>query len=116
MSRFVVGVDVGTQSAKVLIFAETGEVVAEGYQALQPLVIPAPNRAVHPDDDLWDSTVAAFQSAVHGFVRAGYDTADIEAIGICIIRCCRVLLRADGSLAHPVINWMDERLDHPHVH
>ena len=114
--RFVIGVDVGTQSAKVLIFAGTGEVVAEGHQSLRPLEIPSPNRAVHPDDDLWDGTVAAFRAAVAAFTAAGHDVADIEAVGICIIRCCRALLRADGSLAHPVINWMDERLDHPHAH
>ena len=114
--RFVIGVDVGTQSAKVLIFAESGEVVAEGHQSLRPLAIPAPNRAIHPDDDLWDGTVAAFGHAVADFRAAGHDTADIAAMGICIIRCCRALLRPDGSLAHPVINWMDERLDHPHAH
>ena len=51
-ARFVIGVDVGTQSAKVMIFAATGDVVAEGHQALRPLEIPSPNRAVHPDDDL----------------------------------------------------------------
>ena len=49
------------------------------------------------------------------FRAAGHDTADITAMGICIIRCCRVLLRPNGSLAHPAINWMDERLDHPHA-
>ena len=114
--RFVIGVDVGTQSAKVLIFAASGEVVAEGQQPLRPLTIPSPNRAVHPDDDLWDGTVGAFREAVAAFTAAGHDTADIAAMGICIIRCCRVLLRADGSLAHSVINWMDERLDHPHEH
>lgn len=114
--RFVIGVDVGTQSAKVLIFAESGEVVAEGRQALRPLEIPSANRAVHPDDDLWDGTVGAFRDAVGAFTAAGHDTADIVAMGICIIRCCRVLLRSDGSLAHPAINWMDERLDHPHAH
>ena len=114
--RFVIGVDVGTQSAKVLIFAASGEVVAEGHHALQPLEIPAPNRAIHPDDDLWDGVVAAFGHAVSAFTAAGHDVAAIEAMGICIIRCCRVLLRPDGSLAHPVINWMDERLDHPHAH
>lgn len=114
--RFVIGVDVGTQSAKVLIFAATGEVVAQGHHALRPLEIPSPNRAIHPDDDLWDGMVAAFRTAVERFTAAGHDTADIAAIGICIIRCCRVLLRADGSLAHPAINWMDERLDHPHAH
>ena len=115
-NRFVIGVDVGTQSAKVLIFADSGEVVAQGHHTLQPLEIPSPNRAIHPDDDLWVGTVGAFRAAVAQFTSAGHDTADIAAIGICIIRCCRALLRADGSLAHPVINWMDERLDHPHTH
>ena len=114
--RFVVGLDVGTQSAKAMIFADSGAVVAEGHQPLRPLEIPSPNRAIHPDDDLWDATLAALTQAVEQFTAAGHDTADIEAMGICIIRCCRVLLRPDGSLAHPVINWMDERLDHPHAH
>lgn len=114
--RFVIGVDIGTQSAKVLIFSESGEVVAQGRQALRELEIPSPNRAVHPADDLWDGTIAAFRDAVAAFTAAGHDTAAIAAMAICVIRCCRVLLRADGSLAHPVINWMDERLDHPHAH
>ena len=114
--RFVIGVDIGTQSAKVVVFAESGEVVAQGRKQLRQLVIPSPNRAIHPADDLWDGTVAAFREAIAGFTAAGHDTADIGAMGICVIRCCRVLLRADGSLAHPVINWMDERLDHPHAH
>ncbi|MEM7341586.1 MAG: FGGY-family carbohydrate kinase [Actinomycetota bacterium] len=114
--RFVIGVDVGTQSAKVLIFDDAGAVVAEGHRALRPIEIPAPNRAIHPDDDLWDATVSALTSAVEAFRAGGHDVADIAAMGICIIRCCRALLRPDGSLAHPVISWMDERLDHPHTH
>ena len=114
--RFVIGLDVGTQSAKAMVFADTGEVVAEGHQALRPLEIPAPNRAEHPDDDLWDATVAALGRAVESFAAAGHDPNDIAAMGICIIRCCRVLLRSDGRLAHPVINWMDERLNRPHRH
>ncbi|MEM8925888.1 MAG: FGGY-family carbohydrate kinase [Actinomycetota bacterium] len=114
--RYVIGLDVGTQSAKVVIFDDAGDVVAEGHRALQPMEIPAPNRAVHPGDDLWESTVAALAAAVERFTAAGHDLQAIEAMGICIIRCCRALLRADGSLAHPVISWMDERLDHPHAH
>ncbi len=114
--RFVIGLDVGTQSAKVLIFGDDGALVAEGHQALRPLEIPSPNRAVHPDDDLWDATVGALTAAVEAFTAAGHDVAAIEAMGICIIRCCRALLRPNGSLAHPLISWMDERLDHPHAH
>ena len=78
-ARFVIGVDVGTQSAKVMIFAATGDVVAEGHQALRPLEIPSPNRAVHPDDDLWDGVVAAFHTAVARFVAAGHDIANIAS-------------------------------------
>ena len=116
MPRFVAGLDVGTQSAKVIIFDESGTAVAGSYQPLKSLEAPAPNQAVHPDDDLWDSTATAFRAAVEAFAGAGHDTADIEAIGICVIRCCRVLQRADGSLAYPVINWMDPRGDHPYAH
>ena len=77
--RFVVGLDVGTQSAKAMIFADSGAVVAEGHQPLRPLEIPSPNRAIHPDDDLWDATLAALTQAVEQFTAAGHDTADIEA-------------------------------------
>ncbi len=113
-TNYLMGVDVGTQSAKVVIFDTQGNVVSEGKQALRNLDIPAPLLAEHPDDDLWDSLQVAFREAVANFTRQGRDTSRIQAMGICIVRCCRVLLTANGELAYPVINWMDKRLNKPY--
>jgi sugar (pentulose or hexulose) kinase len=41
---------------------------------------------------------------------------EIIGIGVGSIRCCRALLRADGSLAAPIINWQDERVARPYEH
>jgi sugar (pentulose or hexulose) kinase len=42
------------------------------------------------------------------------DRPDIVAVGLCTIRFCRALLAADGSLAEPVLSWMDERVSRPY--
>jgi sugar (pentulose or hexulose) kinase len=114
--QYLIGVDVGTQSAKVAIFNLRGNLVCQGRQDLRGMVIPAPNLAEHPDDDLWDALKGAFQQAMANFTAAGREPKDILAMGICIIRCCRALLKADGRLAYPVINWMDKRLNSPYAY
>lgn len=115
--KYLMGVDVGTQSAKVIIFDLQGNIVCEGRHPLRKLEIPAPLLAEHPDDDLWDALKAAFNNVVTTFTKDhGGKVEEIAAMGICIIRCCRVLLKEDGELAHPVINWMDKRLNDPYKH
>ncbi len=37
-------------------------------------------------------------------------------MGLCSIRCCRALLRTDGTLVSPVQSWMDLRLAAPYRH
>ena len=67
--------------------------------------------AFHPDDDLWDSIAAASRRALAGFDG---DRSEIVAVGLCTIRCCKAFLEADGSLAEPVISWMDDRAYQPY--
>lgn len=111
------GVDVGTQSAKVIISDLEGKIVCEGHQPLRKMDIPAPQLAEHPDDDLWDSLKIAFERVMTKFkADVKGDINDIQAMGICIIRCCRVLLKKNGELAYPVIDWMDKRLNKPYEH
>ncbi len=112
--KYLMGVDIGTQSAKVVIFDTEGNVVCEGKQALRKLDIPAPLLAEHPDDDLWDSLSIAFHKVMANFHKLGGDPQNILAMGVCVIRCCRVLLKQNGELAYPVINWMDKRLNKPY--
>lgn len=113
--KYLMGVDVGTQSAKVIIFDLEGKMVCQGSQPLRKMNIPAPLLAEHPDDDLWDALKIAFHRAMTQFNdEANGNAQDILAMGICIIRCCRVLLKENGELAYPVIDWMDKRLNTPY--
>ena len=109
--RFVLAVDNGTQSTKVHVVDDSGVVHASAQHPLRPLESPRPGWVVHPDDDLWESVGAACRDALDAFARS---PADIEAVGLCTIRYCRALLRADGTLAEPVLSWMDERVSRPH--
>ena len=112
MTRYLVGIDNGSQSSKVTVFDERGGVVAEGRVPLRPNHTPAPGVVEHPDDDLWDSVAAACQIAMAAFPG---DPSDIVGVGLCTIRFCRAVLRADGSLAQPVMSWMDARVGAPFV-
>jgi sugar (pentulose or hexulose) kinase len=103
---YLVGIDGGTQSAKVVVFDTTGTVVSEGRRALRPMDRPRHGVAVHPDDDLWDSLAAASRDAVAALPGS---PREIAAVGLCTIRCCKAFLRSDGSLVEPVISWMDDR-------
>lgn len=109
---YVLAIDNGSQSTKVLILDAEGRVQAEGRRALRPYVSPAPGRWEHPEDDLWDSVIGAVRAALADFSG---DPADIRGVGLCTIRFCRAVLRGDGSLAQPVMSWMDERVPRPYV-
>ncbi len=108
--RYLLGIDNGSQSTKVVIYDLAGHAVAEGRQPLRPASRPRHGVVEHPDDDLWDSIAAASRRALAAF--AG-DPQEIAAVGLCTIRCCKAFLRADGSLARPVVSWMDARAYQP---
>lgn len=104
--KYIVGIDVGSQSAKILIYDLDGNIAAKGKQKLAPMHLEEPGIVEHPDDDLWDSLCKASQMALKDFKG----TPDqIIGIGIGGIRCCRVLLKQDLTLSQPVISWMDAR-------
>ena len=101
-----IGVDNGTQSTKVSIINQRGEVLLSASEPLRPMVSRQPGWAEHPDDDLWDSTKAALQTLMASFTG---DVSDIKGIGLCSVRCCRVFMNQDGPLSAPVMSWMDVR-------
>ena len=109
--KYVIGIDGGTQSTKVGIYDLDGNLVCEEKVMLRPLYVPDADTAEHPEDDLWDSLIAACRGLMQKFKG---NTKDILGIGLGSIRCCRTYLKKDGSLAYPVINWMDKRLAKPY--
>ena len=108
--KYLIGVDEGTQSAKVVVYDLQGNVVCQGRQVLRPFSRPEPGIVEHPDDDLWDAVVAASREAMAAFPG---DPSEILGVGLCTIRCCKAFLRADGSLLEPVMSWMDTRAYQP---
>ncbi|MFJ2774592.1 FGGY-family carbohydrate kinase [Streptomyces sp. NPDC087300] len=111
--RYFVAIDNGSQSSKVTVFDQFGRAVSEGRQPLRASATPRPGVVEHPDDDLWTSIGAASRQALARFPG---DVADIVGVGLCTIRFCRAVLRADGTLAQPVMSWMDERVSRPYEH
>ncbi|WP_461207465.1 FGGY-family carbohydrate kinase [Clostridium sp. DL1XJH146] len=109
--KYIIGVDGGSQSSKVVIFDLEGNIVCEGKQALKPMHLAEPTVVEHPDDDLWDSIIVASKRAMENFKG---NVEDIAGLGLCTIRFCRCLLKADGTLAQPAMSWMDARVSRPH--
>lgn len=111
--KYIIGLDGGSQSSKATIFDTDGNVVCEASQPLAPMHTPGSGIAEHPDDDLYTSLVAAASRVMKAFPG---DPAEIVGVGLCSIRCCRALVRSDGTLAEPVQSWMDDRLSRPYEH
>ncbi|WP_010166144.1 FGGY-family carbohydrate kinase [Candidatus Epulonipiscium viviparus] len=113
MSKYVVGIDQGSQSTKVFVFDEEGNIIAEGKQALKPYHLPEPGHVEHPDDDWWDAVCGATRNCMANFTG---NKDDIVGVGLCTIRYCRAYLKADGELAQPALSWMDVRVSEPYEH
>ncbi|WP_193105781.1 FGGY-family carbohydrate kinase [Brachybacterium sp. FME24] len=111
MTRYVIGIDNGSQSSKVTVYDEHGRTCAVGRVPLPANHTPRPGVVEYPDDVLWESISEACRLAMDDFDG---DPRAIAGIGLCTIRFCRAVLRADGSLAQPVQSWMDERVGRPY--
>lgn len=107
---YLIGIDGGSQSSKVVVYDLQGNVVCQAQKSLRPTSRPRPGVVLHPDDDLWETIATASREALAAFPG---DLADILGVGLCTIRCCKSFLRADGSLVMPVMSWMDSRAYQP---
>ncbi|NIZ41317.1 FGGY-family carbohydrate kinase (plasmid) [Entomospira entomophila] len=105
--QYLMGIDGGTQSTKVIIVNKQGHTVAQASKNLKPMHTTAEGVAEHPNDDLFDSLIATIKQALKQFQGS---PDEIQAIGLGSIRYCRCLLQRDGTLAQPVISWMDKRI------
>ncbi|MCU1543181.1 MAG: sugar kinase [Microbacteriaceae bacterium] len=111
-THYVVAIDSGSQSTKVLVVDQHGRVHASAQQPLRAYDTSVRGQVVHPDDDIWDSIAAVCTEALDAF--AG-DRALIVGVGLCTIRFCRALLDDDGLLIEPMLSWMDERVSRAHI-
>jgi sugar (pentulose or hexulose) kinase len=104
----LVGLDVGTTSAKAVVFTDQGEVVGEG-RARTPWITTSFGVELAAEE-LLNAAIEALSSAVD----AAPGTTDVTAVGITSMGESGVLVDQEGIAVAPVIAWHDSR-DHEEV-
>lgn len=101
----VIGVDIGTTSAKAVAFTVDGAAHAKG-QAGYPLVSPAPGREEQDAREVLEATLTATRACVAGAREAGLSIA-----GLSFSSAMHSLIGLDaaGEPATPIVTWADAR-------
>jgi gluconokinase len=117
----VLGVDVGTTSAKAVAFDDRGRRLGSG-EASYPLLEPAPGRAEQEPEAVLAAMVGAIRDAAAAAREGG---AAVTALSLSAAMHALLALDADGRPLTPIVTWADtraaaqaERLraEHPELH
>jgi FGGY-family pentulose kinase len=113
MTRYYVGIDVGTGSARAGVFDERGQRAGVASRAIQTWK-PQHDFVEQSSDDIWRACAEAVQAAL---AEAAIAPSDVRGVGF-DATCSLVLLDADdrpvtvspsGNAEQNVIVWMDHR-------
>jgi xylulokinase len=100
----LLGIDIGTSSAKAVLFdPETSQTLTVAGQEY-PIHKPAPDRAEQNPEDWWQATIAVARRVV---TEAG--RSDVAGISFSGQMHGTVLLDRAGQPLHPAIIWADQR-------
>jgi xylulokinase len=105
MSRLLLGLDVGTTSAKGVLITPNGRVVAEASSPQYPVRRPKPGWAEQDPEDWWK----AICSVAHSLVSQAGGSREIAAIAVSGQGCACTLVDESGRPLRPAIIWMDTR-------
>lgn len=102
---YLIGIDVGTSSAKTVLINEKGEVVfttAPEYS----FATPKPLWAESNPEDWWQATIVACQTLLK---ETKIDPSEIAGIGLTGQMHGLVMLDKEGDVLRPCIMWNDQR-------
>jgi sugar (pentulose or hexulose) kinase len=104
--RYVIGIDSGTQSTRVILYDSRGNQIARGSADHPKLLSPHQGWAEHGALDLWAALRAASADL---FAKFKGDVKDIAAIGLSSQGACFLALDKAGEIICNPISWLDER-------
>jgi gluconokinase len=119
--QVVVGLDIGTTSAKAVVFDPSGAIHGEAEHTY-PMREPEHGHAEQDVEQVMDAAVAVLRGAAQGARVAG---AEVAGVGISTAMHALVGVDGDGRPITPAITWADtrsadeaERLraEHPELH
>ncbi|MGH3658966.1 MAG: xylulokinase, partial [Micromonosporaceae bacterium] len=105
MTGFVIGVDVGTTSAKAVVVDDSWRVRGEAREEYPTTYLPG-NGAEQDPDDWWAASARCVAEALS---RAGVAARDVAAVGVSSQAPSVVLLDSGGTPLRPALIWMDRR-------
>jgi ribulokinase len=99
----LLGIDVGTQSARAALMTPQGATVAMGSAKIAS-DYPHPGWAEQRPSDWWNAIALAVQTSLKGI-----DPARVKAIGLDATACTVVACADDGTPLRPALLWADQR-------
>ncbi len=103
--NYLLGIDLGTTSIKVSLFAESGQYM-DSRSSSYPIDVPQPGFAEQDPLDWWNGFLTASQ-ALHEAHQEEFK--QIAGIGICGQMHTHVYLDSNYHILRPAITWMDQR-------
>lgn len=104
--KYLIGIDIGTQSARACVFQVDGTKVAESIVKFHSLNVWAPGYVEQDANEWWIATLAALKDIAH---QPGVDVDQIAALSYACTSCTVVALDENGLPLRPALMWMDER-------
>ncbi|MFB3819515.1 MAG: ribulokinase [Candidatus Methylomirabilales bacterium] len=103
--RYLVGLDVGTQSVRSCVFDLEGALLASASRPLRT-ELPRPTWAEQDPEEWWRGALDSLREALE---LARVDRADVAGLSYDCTACTVVALDAQGQPLRPALLWMDER-------
>ena len=105
--KYLVGIDSGTQSTRVIIFNTRGEQICSGIGKHPPLIAEKQGWAEHGEMDVWIGLCEAARSA---FSKFRGKLTDVVGIGLASQRGTIMAVDEKNRLIQRPISWMDSRM------
>lgn len=102
---YLIGIDVGTTGAKVLLINEEGVVVSKAFREY-PLHIPRQGWAEQDPEDWWNATAICMNKVLED---SGLRAEEVAALGLTGQMHGSVFLDKENRVLRPAILWCDQR-------
>lgn len=105
MSKYVIGVDIGTTSTKSVLFTKQGDVV-EQHAVKYPLNAPTPRAAVQNPEEIFQAVVTTVKQIV---AKSEVARSDILCLSFSAAMHTLIVADKEGKPLTPSLTWADNR-------
>jgi sugar (pentulose or hexulose) kinase len=105
-ARHLLALDVGTQSARAIVFDAEGHLLARRQIPIEPYVAPQPGWAEQDPEIYWNAVTRACNEL---WSTTSLRPDDIAGLSLTTQRATMVCLDAQGQVLRPATVWLDQR-------